>query len=97
MAPGTVFAAIVFLLFAAVRSHSGEAKRIDATLRRLASAPVGPWLLAVVAIETGHVRRLFLRGSALASALTVAQAHQPGRRCAGLAFPGGNEFAGGVE
>jgi hypothetical protein len=41
----------VFLLFTAMRSHSGEAERIDATLRRFASAPVGPWLLAVVAIE----------------------------------------------
>jgi Domain of Unknown Function (DUF1206) len=48
---GTVFAAVgVFLLFAAVHSSPGQAKGIDATLRTMAATPVGPWLLAVVAV-----------------------------------------------
>jgi hypothetical protein len=51
IARGTVFAAIGgFLLFAAVHSSPGQAKGIDATLRTLAATPVGPWLLAVVAL-----------------------------------------------
>ena len=36
--------------FAAVHSSPGQAKGIDATLRTLAATPVGPWLLAIVAL-----------------------------------------------
>jgi hypothetical protein len=51
IARGTVFAAIGgFLFFAVVHSSPGQAKGIDATLRTLAATPVGPWLLAVVAL-----------------------------------------------
>jgi uncharacterized protein DUF1206 len=35
---------------AAMHSSPGQAKGIDATLRTLAATPVGPWLLAVVAL-----------------------------------------------
>ncbi len=39
-----------FLVRAAVTHRPGEAKGIDATLRALAESPVGPWLLAAVAL-----------------------------------------------
>jgi Domain of Unknown Function (DUF1206) len=51
IARGTVFAAVgLFLFSAVVHSSPGQAKGIDATLRTLAATPVGPWLLAVVAL-----------------------------------------------
>jgi hypothetical protein len=40
----------VFLVVAAVRSQPQQAKGIDSSLRALAATPVGPWLLAIVAI-----------------------------------------------
>jgi Domain of Unknown Function (DUF1206) len=51
IARGAVFAtAGIFLVIAAVRAQPREAKGIDASLRALAAAPLGPWLLLVVAI-----------------------------------------------
>jgi hypothetical protein len=51
VARGVVFAAIgVFMVIAAVRFDPAQAKGIDATLRTFAHTPLGPWLLAVVAI-----------------------------------------------
>jgi hypothetical protein len=51
IARGAVFAiAGVFLVIAAVRAQPQEAKGIDASLRALAAAPLGPWLLLAVAI-----------------------------------------------
>jgi hypothetical protein len=50
-ARGVVFAAIgVFMIVAAVRFDPAQAKGIDATLRSFAHTPLGPWLLAVVAV-----------------------------------------------
>lgn len=51
IARGIVFiTAGVFLVVAAVRSQPQQAKGIDSSLRALAATPVGPWLLAIVAI-----------------------------------------------
>ena len=51
IARGAVFAiAGVFLVIAAVRAQPQEAKGVDASLRALAAAPLGPWLLLAVAI-----------------------------------------------
>jgi uncharacterized protein DUF1206 len=51
IARGIVFVtAGVFLLVAAARSQPGQAKGIDSALRTLAAAPIGPWLLVLVAI-----------------------------------------------
>ena len=51
IARGIVFiTAGVFLVVAAVRSQPQQAKGIDSSLRELATTPVGPWLLALVAI-----------------------------------------------
>ncbi|MER6114821.1 DUF1206 domain-containing protein [Streptomyces sp. A0642] len=48
---GIVFAvAGGFAVSAAVKARSGEAKGMDDTLRSFASAPAGPWLLALIAI-----------------------------------------------
>jgi Domain of Unknown Function (DUF1206) len=50
-ARGVVFAAVgMFMIVAAVRFDPAEAKGIDATLRSFAHTPLGPWLLAVVAV-----------------------------------------------
>jgi hypothetical protein len=50
-ARGVVFAAVgVFMIVAAVRFDPAEARGIDATLRSFARTPLGPWLLAVVAV-----------------------------------------------
>jgi hypothetical protein len=51
IARGAVFVtAGVFLIVAAVRAQPQQAKGIDSSLRVLASTPLGPWLLLVVAI-----------------------------------------------
>ncbi len=51
IARGAVFVtAGVFLVVAAVRAQPQEAKGIDSSLRALATTPLGPWLLLVVAI-----------------------------------------------
>jgi hypothetical protein len=51
VARGVVFAAIgVFMVIAAVHFDPAQAKGIDATLRSFAHTPLGPWLLAVVAV-----------------------------------------------
>lgn len=51
VARGVVFSAIgVFMVIAAARFDPAQAKGIDATLRTFAHTPLGPWLLAVVAI-----------------------------------------------
>ena len=51
IARGIVFmTAGVFLVVAAARSQPGQAKGIDSALRALAAAPIGPWLLVLVAI-----------------------------------------------
>lgn len=51
MARGVVFVtAGVFLVIAAVRAKPQQAKGIDSALRTLASTPLGPWLLVLVAI-----------------------------------------------
>jgi uncharacterized membrane protein len=51
VARGIVFiTAGVFLVVAAVEAKPGQAKGIDSSLRVLATTPVGPWLLALVAI-----------------------------------------------
>jgi hypothetical protein len=51
VARGIVFiTAGVFLVVAAVEAKPGQAKGIDSSLRVLATTPVGPWLLALVAV-----------------------------------------------
>jgi hypothetical protein len=40
----------VFLIIAAVEAKPQQAKGIDSSLRVLASTPLGPWLLVLVAI-----------------------------------------------
>ena len=51
IARGIVFiTAGVFLVVAGIRSQPGQAKGVDSSLRELAATPVGPWLLALVAI-----------------------------------------------
>lgn len=51
IARGTVFAtAGIFLLVAAADANPGQAKGIDSALRALAHTPLGPWLLALVAL-----------------------------------------------
>lgn len=51
IARGVVFAtAGVFLLVAGVQGSPHKAKGVDSALRALAQTPLGPWLLAVVAI-----------------------------------------------
>jgi hypothetical protein len=51
IARGIVFAtAGIFLIVAAVRSQPQQAKGIDSALRVLARTPLGPWLLALVAV-----------------------------------------------
>jgi hypothetical protein len=50
MARGIVFAtAGIFLVVAAAKAQPGQAKGIDSALRALASTPLGPWLLVLVA------------------------------------------------
>jgi hypothetical protein len=50
IARGVVFAvAGVFLLVAGVKANPGHAKGVDATLRSLATTPLGPWLLGLIA------------------------------------------------
>ena len=50
-ARSTVYAGIgVFLVYAAITFDPDKAKGIDGTLRELADTPVGPWLLALVAL-----------------------------------------------
>lgn len=51
VARGVVFAGLgIFLVAAAVRFDPHAAKGIDSTLRTFAHTPLGPWLLAVVAV-----------------------------------------------
>ena len=51
MARGAVFVtAGVFLVVAAVQHNPQQAKGVDSSLRTLASTPLGPWLLVLVAI-----------------------------------------------
>jgi len=51
IARGTVFVtAGIFLVVAAVEAKPQQAKGIDSALRTLASTPLGPWLLVLVAI-----------------------------------------------
>jgi uncharacterized protein YjiS (DUF1127 family) len=51
IARGTVFAtAGIFLVVAAARYQPQQAKGIDSSLRALASTPLGPWLLVLVAL-----------------------------------------------
>jgi hypothetical protein len=51
IARGIVFAtAGIFLVVAAVRSQPQQAKGIDSALRVLAHTPLGPWLLAIIAV-----------------------------------------------
>ncbi len=51
MARGAVFVtAGIFLVVAAVQAKPQQAKGIDSALRTLASTPLGPWLLVLVAI-----------------------------------------------
>ena len=51
MARGAVFVtAGIFLVVAAVQANPQQAKGIDSALRTLASTPLGPWLLVLVAI-----------------------------------------------
>ncbi len=51
VARGAVFAlAGIFLVIAAVKYNPGEAKGLDGTLRTVASTPLGPWLLVLVAL-----------------------------------------------
>lgn len=50
IARGTVFViAGIFLVVAAAEAQPGQAKGIDSSLRALAAAPLGPWLLVLVA------------------------------------------------
>ena len=39
-----------FLIVAAAEAKPGEAKRLDSSLRALTETPLGPWLLAIVAL-----------------------------------------------
>jgi hypothetical protein len=51
IARGAVFVtAGVFLVIAAIQAQPQQAKGIDSSLRALATTPLGPWLLLVVAI-----------------------------------------------
>jgi hypothetical protein len=51
MARGAVFVtAGIFLVVAAVQAKPQQAKGVDSSLRALASTPLGPWLLVLVAI-----------------------------------------------
>jgi hypothetical protein len=51
IARGVVFAAAgIFLLIAGAKASPGQAKGVDATLRSFASTPLGPWLLALIAV-----------------------------------------------
>jgi hypothetical protein len=51
IARGIVFVtAGIFLVVAAVKAQPGQAKGVDSSLRALAATPLGPWLLAGVAI-----------------------------------------------
>ncbi|HXT92186.1 MAG TPA: DUF1206 domain-containing protein [Trebonia sp.] len=51
VARGLVFLiAGIFLIVAAAEANPRQAKGIDSSLRELAAAPLGPWLLALVAI-----------------------------------------------
>jgi hypothetical protein len=51
VARAVVFAvAGIFLVVAAAKAQPGQAKGIDSSLRALAAMPLGPWLLALVAI-----------------------------------------------
>ena len=51
LARGAVFVtAGIFLVVAAVQANPRQAKGIDSALRTLASTPLGPWLLVLVAI-----------------------------------------------
>jgi Domain of Unknown Function (DUF1206) len=51
MARGVVFVtAGVFLVVAAIEAKPQQAKGVDSSLRALASTPLGPWLLVLVAI-----------------------------------------------
>ena len=51
IARGTVFVtAGIFLVVAAAKAKPQQAKGIDSSLRALASTPLGPWLLVLVAI-----------------------------------------------
>ena len=51
MARGAVFITVgIFLVVAAVHAKPRQAKGVDSGLRTLASTPLGPWLLVLVAI-----------------------------------------------
>lgn len=51
IARGVVFgAAGVFLVVAGVQHSPGKAKGLDSTLRSFAHTPLGPWLLALIAV-----------------------------------------------
>jgi uncharacterized protein YjiS (DUF1127 family) len=51
IARGAVFAtAGIFLVVAAARYQPQQAKGVDSSLRALASTPLGPWLLVIVAL-----------------------------------------------
>jgi len=51
MARGAVFiTAGIFLVVAAIQAKPQQAKGVDSSLRALASTPLGPWLLVLVAI-----------------------------------------------
>jgi hypothetical protein len=50
-ARGIVFVIVgIFLVVAAVDAEPQQAKGLDSSLRALAAAPLGPWLLLLVAI-----------------------------------------------
>jgi type IV secretory pathway VirB2 component (pilin) len=40
----------IFFIVASVQLNPGQAKGVDTTLRAFTRTPLGPWLLAVVAI-----------------------------------------------
>ena len=51
LARGAVFITVgIFLVVAAVQARPQQAKGVDSALRTLASTPLGPWLLVLVAI-----------------------------------------------
>jgi hypothetical protein len=51
LARGAVFITVgIFLVVAAVQAKPQQAKGVDSALRTLASTPLGPWLLVLVAI-----------------------------------------------
>ena len=51
IARGTVLVtAGIFLVVAAVQAKPQQAKGVDSSLRVLASTPLGPWLLVLVAV-----------------------------------------------